>query len=355
MKKEVKALLKKATESLVLSVELFNRPSDQCRQTASLIFLDHSFEMILKAAILHKNGKIRNKKNDKNTIGFDQCLRIAVSNGQIKFLTEEQAIVAQAINGLRDAAQHYILSISEQQLYVHMQSGVTLFSDILSTVFDLQLTDFMPQRVLPVATLAPLEIDTLFRHETLEIKKLLLPKSRKGQEAFSRLRPLCILDAVLKGEKNTQPSDREISAVADKIKKGESWSDIFKGVSAISLDKIGNGPSISLKISKKADVEIQLVKDDPNAAVVAVRRVNELDYYSLGLRQLVNNIKGIYPFVTQPKLLKLISYLNIQNNSDFYKEIIISSQCHKRYSKKAQDLLISQIPKLDLENNWRSL
>ena len=311
MKKEVKALLKKATESLVLSVELFNRPSEQCRQTASLIFLDHSFEMILKAAILHKNGKIRNKKNDKNTIGFDHCLRIAVSNDQIKFLTEEQAIVAQAINGLRDAAQHYLLTISEQQLYVHMQSGVTLFSDILSSVFDLQLIDFMPQRVLPVATLAPLDIDTLFRFETLEIKKLLFPKSRKGQEAFSRLRPLCILDAVLKGEKNTQPSDKEISAVAEKIKNGENWSEIFKGVSAISLDKVGDGPSISLKISKKADVEIQLVKDDPNAAVVAVKRVNELDYYSLGLEQMVKNIKNSFPFVTGPKLRKLIHHLNM--------------------------------------------
>lgn len=348
-------MLKKATESLVLSVELFNRPSELCRQTASLIFLDHSFEMILKAAILHKKGKIRNKKNDKNTIGFDHCLRIAVSNGQTKFLTEEQAIVAQAINGLRDAAQHYILNISEQQLYVHMQSGVTLFSDILSSVFNLRLTDFMPQRVLPVATIAPLDIDTLFRFETLEIKKLLLPKSRKGQEAFSRLRPLCILDAVLKGEKNTQPSDKEISAIADKIKKGESWSEIFKGVSAISLDKDGEGPSVSLKIAKKADVEIQLVKDDPNAAVVAVKRVNELDYYNLGLKQLVSNIQNSFPFVTGPKLLKLIHHLNIPNNPDLYKEIRINSQCHKRYSKKAQDLLINKIPELDLENNWRRL
>ena len=348
-------MLKKATESLVLSVELFNRPSEQCRQTASLIFLDHSFEMILKAAILHRNGKIRNKKNDKNTIGFDYCLRIAVSDGQIKFLTEEQAIVAQAINGLRDAAQHYILDISEQQLYVHMQSGVTLFSDILSSVFGLRLTDFMPQRVLPVATLAPLDIDTLFRFETMEIKKLLLPKSRKGQEAFSRLRPLCILDAVLKGEKNTQPSDKEIGAIAEQIKIGQSWSDIFKGVSAITLDKIGEGPSISLKISKKADVEIQLVKDNPNAAVVAVKRVNELDYYNLGLKQLVDNIKRSFQFVTTTKLLKLIHYLRIPDNPDLYKEIRINSQCHKRYSKKAQELLINKIPELDLENNWREL
>lgn len=138
MKKEVKMLLEKATDSLILSIELFNRPQEQCRHTGALILLDHSFEMILKAAIIHRNGKIRDKRNNKNTIGFDACLRIAVSNGNIKFLTEEQALVAQAINGLRDAAQHYILQISEQQLYVHMQSGVTLFSDILNPLVELK-------------------------------------------------------------------------------------------------------------------------------------------------------------------------------------------------------------------------
>lgn len=84
MKKEVKMLLEKATDSLILSIELFNRPQEQCRHTGALILLDHSFEMILKAAIIHRNGKIRDKRNNKNTIGFDACLRIAVSNGNIK-------------------------------------------------------------------------------------------------------------------------------------------------------------------------------------------------------------------------------------------------------------------------------
>lgn len=90
MKKEVKMLLKKATDSLILSIELFNRPQEQCRHTGALIMLDYSFEILLKAAILQRRGRIRNKKYDHNTIGFDACLRIAVSNGDIKFLTEEQ-------------------------------------------------------------------------------------------------------------------------------------------------------------------------------------------------------------------------------------------------------------------------
>lgn len=348
-------LLKKATDSLILSIELFNRPQEQCRHTGALIMLDHSFEMLLKAAILQRRGRIRNKKYDHNTIGFDACLRIAVSNGDIKFLREEQVLVAQAINGLRDAAQHYILQISEQQLYVHMQSGVTLFSDILKDVFGIKLSDSMPQRVLPIATLAPLDIDALFRFETKEIKKLLSPRSRRGPEAYSRIRPLCILNAVISGEKNTQPSDKEIKNIALALKEGKSWNEIFKGVAGIQISKEGDGPTISLKISKKADVEVALVKDNPNAAVVAVKRVNELDYYSLGLKAMTANIAQQFNFITAPKLLAVIRSLNIQNSPEYYKEIKLNSQTHKRYSIKAQAYLIEKIPELDVENNWRNL
>jgi hypothetical protein len=63
-------------------------------------------------------------------------------------------LVAQAINGLRDAAQHYILQISEQQLYVHMQSGVTLFSDILNNVFGIKLSDRLPQKSSPYSDIS---------------------------------------------------------------------------------------------------------------------------------------------------------------------------------------------------------
>lgn len=354
MKKEVKMLLNKATDSLILSIELFNRPQDQCRHTGSLIMLDHSFEMLLKAAILHRNGQIRQRRNDKNTIGFDACLRIAISSENMQFLTPEQALVAQAINGLRDAAQHYILQISEPQLYVHMQSGVTLFSDILMNVFGIKLVDKLPQRVLPIATLAPLDIDALFRFEIREIKKLLTPRSRHGHEAYSRIRPLCILDAVISGEKNTQPSDKEIKNIATSLKEGKKWDQIFKGVAGIKLDKTGNGPTISLKISKKADVAVELVKEDPNAAVVAVKRVNELDFYSLGLKKMTENIAKQYKYITTIKLLSVIKHLKIQNNAEYYKEIQIGSQIHKRYSKYAQDYLIEQIPSLNVEQNWRN-
>src|SRR5690606_36316312 len=151
MKREVKLLLEKACDALVLSIELFNRPHDRGRVSGSWIQLDHSFEMLMKAAILHRGGRIRERRA-KETIGFDACVRRSLSDGAIRYLAEEQALVLQTINGLRDAAQHHLLDISEGQLYVHMQSGVTLFRDLLRSVFKQELSRHLPSRVLPVST-----------------------------------------------------------------------------------------------------------------------------------------------------------------------------------------------------------
>ena len=130
------------------------------------------------------------------------------------------------------------------------------------------------------------------------------------------------MDAVISGEKNTQPSDAEIRNIANKLRSGISWNEIFKGVAGIQLSREGDGPSISLKITKKADVEVTLVKNSPNAAVVAVKRVNELDFYSLGLKAMTTNIQQHFAYITTTKLLKVINHLHLQDNPEFYKEIV---------------------------------
>jgi hypothetical protein len=106
MKKEVKILQAKGVESLMLSIELFNRPSDSGRTHGVLIFLDHAFEMLFKAIILHRGGRIREPRA-KQTIGFDASVRKGLSDAKLKFLVDNQALTVQMINSLRDAAQHH--------------------------------------------------------------------------------------------------------------------------------------------------------------------------------------------------------------------------------------------------------
>src|SRR6266436_7271948 len=88
IRREAKLLLQKAINSLILSVEHFNRPWDDGRVEAVLILLDHSFEMLLKSCILHKGGRIREKRA-KLTIGFDSCVRKALDDAKCKFISAQ--------------------------------------------------------------------------------------------------------------------------------------------------------------------------------------------------------------------------------------------------------------------------
>ena len=104
MKKYTKSLFSKSLDSLTLAVDHFNRPFDCGRQEAVLILLDRAFELLLKAIILHKGGKIR-EPYEKETIGFDKCVRKCLSDSKAKCLTNEQGITLQIINSFRDSAQ----------------------------------------------------------------------------------------------------------------------------------------------------------------------------------------------------------------------------------------------------------
>jgi hypothetical protein len=108
--------------------------------------------MLLKATILHRGGRIR-ERYAQQTIGFEKCVNKCLTEEPIKCLNENQAMTRKIINGLRDAAMHHILDLSEQQLYLYAQSGVTLFNDLLKVVFNKSLSDYLPTRVLPISPL----------------------------------------------------------------------------------------------------------------------------------------------------------------------------------------------------------
>jgi hypothetical protein len=347
MKREAKLLLEKASDSLILAIELFNRPHDRGRVSSTLIQLDHGFEMLMKAAILHRGGRIREKRA-KETIGFDACVRRSLSDGEIKYLTEEQALVLQTINGLRDAAQHHLLDISEGQLYVHVQSGVTLFRDLLKSVFDQDLACHLPARVLPVSTSPPTDLHTLFDSEVKEIKKLLQPGRRRHVEAVARLRPLAILDATIRGEKG-QPSDSDLRRIGKEVSHGKAWSEVFQGAAAVEIAADGAGPSLSLRLSKKQGIPIELVAEGtPGASVVAVKRVDELGFYSLGAKDLAEKVG-----LTMPKAVAVVDHLGLRHQAECYKEIKIGKAVFKRYSPKAIDSIKDGLKKESADEIWR--
>ena len=347
MKKEARLLLNKAIDSLIISIEHFNRPYDRGRVTAVLIMLDHAFEMLLKAAILHRGERIREKRAPQ-TIGFDACVRKALSNNKIKFLTEEQALQLQAINGLRDAAQHHLLDISEQHLYMQTQGGLTLFRDILSTVFNMDLKSELPKRVLPVSTTTPTDLSSLFEKDVKEIRQLLQPGLRRKVEARAKLRALAILDGAMRGER-LQPSKGKLDKLTKAVAEGKKWEEIFPGVASINMTATGDGPNINLRISKKEGIPIQLVPEGtPGASVVAVKRVDELGFYSLGRNQVAEKVG-----LTGPKTSAMIWFLGLKSNKEYFKEINIGASRFERYSYKAVEAIKKALKENDIEKIWK--
>lgn len=349
MKKEAKTLLAKSVDSLVLAVDHFNRAWDRGRTETVLILMDRAFELLLKATIVHKGGEIRESRDSNKTIGFDTCLRRCLSNAELQCLTEDEVIALQAMNTLRDAAQHYMVEVSEEHLYIYAQSGLTLFVRVAREHLGYDLRAEIPERILPICARPPRDLSALFEAEFADIRRMVAPGSRKRLDAKAKLRALAILQASMDGRKS-QPSDKELDAVVKRINDGEGWRELFPGVATLVIDPEGAGPGISLRVTKNQGEAVRLVNEgDPNAAVVALRKVNDLDFYAFGASEVARRVG-----VTQPKLLCLVDHDGVRENRDLYKEFQIGRSLHKRYSNNAVTHLRRRLGEVDIEEIWRN-
>lgn len=345
MRKEVKHLYSKAIDSLTIAIELFNRPNNTGRVHGVLILLDHSFEMLLKASILKKNGRIFDK-GSKESIGFGTCLRKAFSNPEIKFLNEDEVLTLQALNGLRDAAQHYLLVMSEQHLYFQAQSAITLFRDILYRVFGKDLRTELPERVLPVSTTPPTEIIVFFSHEINEVKQLLDSSRRRKKDAIDRLRSIAIMENAVQGKDN-QPSNSDLNNIASNLKRGSTFKQVFPGIATLNLTTNGYGPSLDLRISRMEGIPIQIVPEGTGSAIVALKRVNELDYYNLGRDQLAKKVG-----LTGPKTTAIIHHIKIKEDPYSFKRITIGKVTFDRYAPRAIERIKETLKDNDINEIW---
>lgn len=346
MKREARILLAKATDSVLLAIEHFNRPWNRGRPEAVLVLFDRAFELMLKAAIVHQGGRIREPRA-METIGFETCVSKCLSDAQVRCLTQDEALTVRIINALRDAAQHYVIEVSEQQLYMYTQAGLTLFDKVLRNVFDHRLSDRFPQRVLPVSTNPPRDLGSLMDVEFEDIRNLVKSGSRKKFQARAKLRPFAIIEASLGGS-HSQPPEYELGKFAERVSKGENWQNIFPGVKRLRLCTEGNGLRVSLRITKSKGEPIHLVPERaPGATIVGVKRVNELGFYSLTPTALANKIS-----VTMPKTLAIVRYLKLQDDPEYFKEFSFGSSHFKRYSLKALDKIKKELPNLDINEIW---
>src|SRR5690606_15935436 len=158
------------------------------------------------------------------------------------------------------------------------------------------------------------------------IRSLVAPGTRRRVEGRAKAKSLAIMDAAIGGA-FVQPSDGALERLLDRIGDGEEWNDIFPGVASLQLDIGGGGIPYSLRITKKEGVPIDLVDaGTPGAAVVAIRKVDKLGFYSMGMRKLAKKLE-----LSEPLTGAIVTELKLRTDSECYDEFSIDSQHYKRY------------------------
>ena len=345
-KRDVSELKGRAINSLVLGIELFNRPHDQGRAEGVLILLHHAFEMLLKAIIKDKTGTVH-AKGEKYSFGFDKCLE--VGQNEIKVISVDERATLSILDAHRDTAVHYYQDVSEDLLYLQAQAAVTLFDDLLSRVFKERLADCIPERVLPVSTRPPKDLKVLIDSELSQVDELLQAGSRKGIQAAARLRPILALATATRSDAE-RVTEGELRKAINRRRRGDDWSVILPEVAQLKLETQGDGIPFFLRIKKDADIAVHVAKDgEPVIGTVIKQEVNIWDKYNLGRDDLAKKLG-----ITGPKTSALILELKIQDDPDCFKVLRRKLTTFKGYSKTALDRLQSAINDgIDLDATWK--
>jgi len=343
LKKNVAPLLARSIESLTLAIELFNRPAETARSHGVLILLQHSFEMLLKAAILQRTGTIHDKEQ-RYTFGFDRCL---TASQEIGLLSNDERATLSILDAQRDQAAHYYIEMSEDMLYVHAQSSVTLFDEVLKRGFSKSLADSLPGRVLPVSTRPPRDLTVLLTSELAEVDRLLAAGMRQGAQAAARLRTvLAFTLGAREGSERVPETDIE-AAIARRRKKQE-WTVILPEVAQLRLDTDGSGIPVAMRIAKQADIAIRVAAPGDTANGFLIKQeIDPWTVYTLSRDDLAEKLG-----LSGPRTHALIYELDVQSKPDCYRELRRKSQVFKGYSKKALDLLRTAKAEVNLDEVW---
>lgn len=270
-----------ALESLSLAVELFNRPSQTARDQAVMLMLAHSFEMLLKAIIFQERGRIR-ENGEVYTFKFGRCINIVDS--ELKVLDAEDLPMIWAIKQDRNSAAHDTVAFSEDLLWLHVRSGVTIFSKLLKKAFNEDLNEVIPSRVVPVSALPPTDASAVIAREMQDIAAMLKPGLRRAADARARIRPLLALDGSVTGREDS-PTEQELDRAVAAFRTGKDWADVFPGLASLEISpSLSGGQEVTLRIAKSGEgPPVRLARPGEEAGALLYRKSNPFDEYGISL------------------------------------------------------------------------
>lgn len=328
----------------------FNSPSDDGRTTSVLLHLQHSFEMLLKAALSQGDREVFDKTT-KRSVSFEKAVRYAQQLPGVR-LTDDEAGTLRAIDALRDDEQHWFNDVAEGILYLHVRAGVTLFDELLTRAFKQKLADHLPNRVLPISTEPPQDFLTLIDNEYANIGKLLKPGRRARYEARAKIRTLLALEAHV--AEDTKVSDSDVNRVEKGIKAGKSRDQVFPKLNPLTAHITGEGLTVKVKIVKQSDaLPVRLVRPDEAAAegvdAAAVREIDLLTKYHWTASRLAEKLA-----ITAPRAAALREHLGIDGDKDCTYSVPHNQSRLTYYSDNAYTRMRDAIKTQNMDAIWDS-
>jgi hypothetical protein len=326
-------------------VSAFNSMNEDGRATSVLLPLQHSFEMLLKAALNQVQVKVFDPKTGRS-LGFEAVVKQAQQNATIK-LSNEEAGTLRAIDALRDDEQHWYNEVDEGILFLHVRAAVTLFDDVIFRVFEERLADHLPRRILPISAEPPQDFQLLVDREYANIAQLLNPGRRAGAEARARIRTLLAMEA--HNEPDTKVSDTDVNRVEKGIRAGKKRDLVFPRLSNVGARISGDGPELQVRMVNKGGLPVTYISDGSVADVAAIRTVDLQKKYHRSPKNL-----AFAAGLTQPRALALRAHLGIDSDPNVTHTFHFGKQRHVAFSDHAQTLMKKANETLDMNEIWQS-
>lgn len=300
--------------------------------------------MLLKAALRERGVDLFDRTEGRigRSIGFEKCVRLA---REYIGLTEDELGTLRAVDSMRDDEQHWIAAINEGLLYLHARACVTLFDEILLDVFNERLADHLPERVLPISTRPPQDLDILIGEQFDQAKQLLRPRQRRHAEARAMLRGLLALEGHV--AEDAVVNERDVNRVERGIKDGKRFEQIFPRLAGLQVAVAGDGPALTVHFTKKGGVPVKYISADDLREAAAVRQVDLQRKYHMSPYQLADRVG-----LTRPRALALRRELDIDADDDCMHEFVFGTQRHPRYSDNALRRMQSALEKVDMDAVW---
>jgi hypothetical protein len=305
MRRVSQQLQKKAISSLKRSITAFNSTEDEGRQTAVLLQLQHSAEMMLKAALTNKQVAVFDKRSGRS-LGFEACLNLS---SEYLRLDDSDIGVLRTIASLRDDEQHWLGALTEELFFLHVRATVGVLDKIVGTSFDESLADHLPDRALPITTKPLDDYDVLIDRQYSQIADLLQTGKRRRAEARSLIRGMLAMEG--HAAEDARVSERDVNRVEKGIRDGKTLDQVFPRLTSVQASVEQAGPTIKVHFTKKQGAPVHFVPADDPADTAAVREVDLQKKFHRSATDLADNLG-----LTNPRATALRKHLGIDEDSD---------------------------------------